>query len=234
MTAPLEVRDAAVAWPESDMEVRAIGDGMTFRGYAAVFNSPSEDLGGFRETIAPGAFTRSVNAAANGTADIRMFWNHDPSILLGGTKARTLRLSQDEKGLLAEADLPDTSAGRDMAELVRRGDVRSMSFGFSVQGRSGESWSEDHKERTLHEVRLFEVSPVTGWPAYTATSASVRHLLNAIDWDDTEAVVAAFESQPEDRRDLILRALNPKAPTPLIAPGVAELLARLEAKRPAA
>lgn len=205
-------RSAALAWPDMDFEVRAVGDGLEFRGYAAVFNSQSEDLGGFRETIAPGAFTRSLNAAANGSADIRMFWNHDSNRLLASTKARTLRLAQDDKGLLAEATLTASSDGQDMAQLVREGNVRSMSFGFAVD-KGGDAWSGDHKERTLNSVRLFEVSPVTGWPAYSATSASVRHLMALVDWDEDEAIGQLVETLSTDQRGALLRHLSPVKPT---------------------
>ena len=62
----MELRDSSLAWPTEDIEIRAAGDGLEFRGYAAVFNTPSEDLGGFRETILPGAFTRSINSSMHG------------------------------------------------------------------------------------------------------------------------------------------------------------------------
>ena len=222
-------RSAALAWPDMDFEVRAVGDGLEFRGYAAVFNSQSEDLGGFRETIAPGAFTRSVNAAANGSADIRMFWNHDSNRLLASTKAKTLRLSQDDKGLLAEANLTASSDGQDMATLIREGNVRSMSFGFAVD-KGGDTWSTDHKERTLNAVRLFEVSPVTGWPAYSATSASVRHITSLVDWDADDAFGQFVASLTDEQREALRRAL-PAPSTP--DPSIAELYARLERKRAA-
>lgn len=226
MTAQMEVRDAAVAWPDMDFELRSVNDGLEFTGYAAVYDSLSEDLGGFRETIAPGAFTRAVNAAANGSADIRMFLNHNSDIVLGSTKARTLRLSEDSRGLLAEATLPDSVWGHPVAEAVRRGDIRSMSFGFTVP-RGGDSWSSDRKERTLHTVRLFEVSPITGWPAYAATSASVRSLVDAIDWSDDDAIERVVDGLDDEHRALLLRHLNKTAPTPFIAPSVADRLARL-------
>lgn len=226
MTTTLERRDAAIAWPEMDFELRSIDGGLEFAGYAAVYDSPSEDLGGFRETIAPGAFTRAVNAAANGSADIRMFLNHNSDIVLGSTKARTLRLSEDSRGLLAEATLPDSVWGHPVAEAVRRGDIRSMSFGFTVP-KGGDSWSTDRKARTLHTVRLFEVSPITGWPAYAATSASVRSLVDAIDWDDEESIERIVDGLDDERRAKLLRHLNTTSPTPFIAPDVAERQARL-------
>ena len=151
------------------LEVRESDDGgMTFSGYAAVFASPSEPLP-FTETIRSGAFKRSLQSGR----EVRMFRNHNTDDVLGSTRAGTLRLSEDARGLSVQADLPDTSVGRDLAVLMRRGDVHSMSFGFSVP-RGGDAWSDDGQTRELREVILHEVSVVTGFPAYTATTAAVR------------------------------------------------------------
>jgi len=168
MTEKIETRRLTV----NDFEVRQgpAGDGMSFSGYAAVFNSDSEPLP-FIERIAPGAFKRSLKSKNN----IRMYLNHDSSMLLATTRAKTLRLMEDDRGLKVEADLPDTTIGRDLSTLIQRGDVDSMSFGFSVPPK-GDSWSDDGSVRELKEVRLYEVSVVTGFPADQATSASVRSL----------------------------------------------------------
>lgn len=151
---------------EADFEVREQGDGMTFVGYAAKFNSRSENLGGFVETIMPGAFKRSLRSRN----DVKLLVNHDAGRVLASTRAGTLRLTEDSVGLKVEADLPNTTDGRDMAELLRRGDLSSMSFGFSV---IKDSWSQDGTERSLESVRLFETS-IVAFPAYQATEASVR------------------------------------------------------------
>ena len=168
MTEKIETRRLTV----NDFEVRQgpAGDGMSFSGYAAVFNSDSEPLP-FIERIIPGAFRKSLKSRNN----IRMYLNHDSSMLLATSRAKTLRLMEDERGLKVEADLPDTTIGRDLSTLIQRGDVDSMSFGFSVPPK-GDSWSDDGSVRELKEVRLYEVSVVTGFPAYQATSASVRSL----------------------------------------------------------
>jgi HK97 family phage prohead protease len=152
-------------------EIREAGDSMTFEGYAAIFDSPSEPLP-FIERIAPGAFKRSIEARN----DIKMLWNHDTGVILGSSRAGTLRLVEDERGLKVVASLPNTSAGRDTAELLRRGDVDSMSFGFSVPS-GGDEWSPDGQQRTLKSVRLHEVS-IVAFPAYSATAGttSVRGL----------------------------------------------------------
>jgi HK97 family phage prohead protease len=154
----------------NEFELREAGEGMTFSGYAAVFNQDSEPLP-FTERIAPGAFGRSLRSRNN----VRMYMNHDSSMLLATTRAKTLRLVEDDYGLRVEADLPDTTVGRDLAVLMRRGDVDSMSFGFTVP-KGGDNWSDDGSLRTLKQIRLFEVSVVTGFPAYTGTKAAVRSL----------------------------------------------------------
>jgi len=146
-------------------EVREDGDYMTFEGYAAVFNSPSEPLP-FIERIAPGAFKRSIEARN----DIKLLWNHDTGTVLGSTRAGTLKLYEDTRGLKVIAQLPNTTAGRDASELLRRGDVDSMSFGFSVPA-GGDDWSADGSERTLRSVRLHEVS-IVAFPAYSSTAGT--------------------------------------------------------------
>jgi HK97 family phage prohead protease len=152
-------------------EVREEGDGMTFEGYAAVFNSPSQPLP-FTEKIAAGAFHRSLRSRN----DIKLLWNHDTGAVLGSSRAGTLSLTEDSYGLKVRASFPNTQLGRDTAELVRRGDIDSMSFGFSVPA-GGDEWNSDGSERTLKSVRLHEVS-IVAFPAYEATAgtASVRGL----------------------------------------------------------
>jgi HK97 family phage prohead protease len=150
---------------QTKFEVREESEGMRFTGYAAVWNSPSEPLP-FTERIAPGAFRKSLRARN----DIKFLWNHDAGEILGSTRAGTMTLREDAHGLRVDGILPNTSRGRDVAELLRRGDVDSMSFGFSVPA-GGDSWSSDGSERTLNSVRLHEVSLVA-WPAYTGTTGS--------------------------------------------------------------
>lgn len=151
---------------QTSFEIRELegSDGMTFEGYASVFNSESEDLGGFRETVAPGAFKRSLRSRN----DIKLLWNHDTGAVLGSTRAGTVTLVEDERGLKVRAQLPNTTLGRDTAELIRRGDVDSMSFGFSV---IKDTWDESGTNRTLNAVRLHECS-VVAYPAYSGTAGT--------------------------------------------------------------
>jgi HK97 family phage prohead protease len=199
----------------AQFEVREEGEEMTFEGYASVFNSPSEPLP-FREYVAPGAFTRSLKSRN----DIKLLWNHDTGAVLGSTRAGTLRLSEDDRGLKVVASLAPTSLGRDVAALIKRGDVDSMSFGFSV---IKDSWNAEGTERTLNSVRLHEVS-IVSFPAYkgTAGSTSVRGLELAaqradVDPDalaDALLKVEAGEEITTDDRDLLSRVIDKLAPTP--------------------
>ena len=139
-------------------------------GYAAVFDSLSTDLGGFREKIERGAFTDSL---ANND-EVHALFNHSNDRLLGRRGAGTLRLQEDDHGLKIEIDPPNTSDGRDVVELLRRGDLASMSFGFY---NVTDYWEtvEEEDIRTIKKARLFDVSIVTT-PAYLATEAAVRSL----------------------------------------------------------
>jgi hypothetical protein len=128
-------------------------------GHAAVYGKLSEDLGGFREMIRPGAFDSVLNN------DVRVFFNHDPNYILGRTKAGTAKISSDKTGLKYEFEVPDTSAGRDLLVSLERGDISQSSFAFSVEK---DSWADrDGRDiRTIEKVkRLYDVSPVS-IPAY--------------------------------------------------------------------
>jgi len=150
-----------------DFEIRQDGDGMTFEGYAAVWNSPSQPLP-FTEVIKPGAFKRSLQ----GRHRMMLLWNHNASEPLASTRNGSLKLVEDERGLKVTAKLANTQTGRDVAELVRSGVIDAMSFGFQVKK---DSWSADGNSRTLHEVAVHEVSLVS-YPAYEGTAGltSVR------------------------------------------------------------
>lgn len=156
---------------EHELEIREESDGMHLEGYAAVFNSRSQNLGGFTEVIEPGAFRSSLRSRN----DIKFLFNHDTGQILGSSRAKTLTLTEDDRGLRVSAILPETSLGRDIRELVKRGDLSAFSFGFSMPGRGGDAWNSDGTERTLKSVRLHEVSLVA-FPAYegTAGTATVR------------------------------------------------------------
>ena len=150
-----------------DGELKAAVEGRTVEGYASVFNSMSEDLGGFREIILPGAFSNVLDN------DVRALYNHDSNYLLARTTSGTLELKEDDKGLYYRFEMPNTSYGNDMLELFRRGDLSQSSFGFTVEK---DSWRMEEGQHVRYIERvgsLFDVSPVV-YPAYASASSGLR------------------------------------------------------------
>lgn len=148
-----------------------VAENRRIRGTAIVFNSLSEVLGGiFREKIAPEAVDRTLRQAL----DVRALVDHDPSKILGRTKAGTLRLDKTQQGLQATIDPPNTSAANDILESIGRGDVTGMSFGFRTLE---DKWDEktDPPTRTILDMEVHDVSIVT-YPAYPQTDVAVRSL----------------------------------------------------------
>jgi len=135
-------------------------------GYAAVFNSKTSIGDWFTEVIAPGAFARSISEN-----DIRALFNHDWDNVLGRTKSGTLYLTEDERGLKFEIELPNTTVARDLAESMKRGDINQCSFGF-IPIEEEWDYSVEPALRTLKDVDLFEIS-IVSLPAYEDTEASV-------------------------------------------------------------
>ncbi|MGA1707023.1 MAG: HK97 family phage prohead protease, partial [Candidatus Nanopelagicaceae bacterium] len=154
-----------------NVEARSEDGSMKLAGYAAVFNDPSLPLP-FRESIAPGAFRKTLSE----TPDVRLLINHE-GLPLARTKNNTLILREDEKGLYFEAELANTQEARDIYTLVERGDIDQMSFAFRV---IRQKWSDDRSTRVLTEVSLADgdVSMVT-YPAYPTTSVMAREALRS-------------------------------------------------------
>ena len=158
----LEYRSLEVRFEHDD-------DTKKLRGYAAVFNSLSSDLGGFRERIIPGAFTNSLNRS-NG--DVLALGFHDMNVIFGRQSAGTLELKEDGHGLFMEIDPPATTAANDIIENVKRGNLRHMSFGFFIKE---DKFIEDDDLiiREITDVELIEVS-IVSVPAYQATEVNLR------------------------------------------------------------
>jgi len=172
------------------VEIRSAGEGEAtkpvIRGYAAKFNTESENLGTeeyqFRETIAPGAFDERL------LDDVRALFNHDSNLILARSKdgEGTLKLSLDDVGLRYEFEAPDTQAGRDLVENIRLGNVDQSSFSFTVQ-KDGQEWEEKQEgdgpriiKRTITKIaRLFDVAPVT-YPAYPDATVALRSMQEAL------------------------------------------------------
>lgn len=157
------------------LEIRAAtddGESRTAAGYAALFNVET-DIGGYwSETIAPGAFSKSL-----AERDVVALHSHDTGRVVGRTGAGTLTLSEDSKGLKFENSLPDTSDGRDLAVQIERKDIPGMSFGFVTRKQE---WDEtiDPPKRTIIEAELYEIT-YTAFPAYPDTEVGLRSLEGA-------------------------------------------------------
>lgn len=181
----LELRDAA---PDPDTGAERF----EFVGHAAVFDSLSENLGGFRETIKRGAFKDVLNQ------DVRLLVNHDPNQPLA--RGDALELTEDPTGLKVRALIrSDLSYARDLRINLEEGNVTQMSFAFGSDVE--DDWTEDGDGVLIRTIRrfgsLFDVSPVT-YPAYPATDAGIRalsKLTRGEDLSDTEwAAIDAFRS----------------------------------------
>jgi HK97 family phage prohead protease len=194
------------------IELREAGEGSMPRmsGHAAVYNRWSEDLGGFKERVLPGAFDKSI-----GVSDVRALFNHDPNYIFARTTVAadtegSLALASETKGLHIEANPLDTATIRDLVIApCRAGLVTQMSFSFMVRGDevwdqepgagTGAVWRSPKQmdglyERDLLDLELFDVSPVT-FPAYPQTDVAVRALLSetGIDLDALTACLARIQ-----------------------------------------
>lgn len=173
----------------------------SIRGHAAVFNKKSEDLGGFKEIIMPGAFDSALERGD----DVRALVDHDPSKIIGRAKAGTLTLNTDSKGLRVKIVPPDNTVGRDIVESIRRGDVDSMSFGFRT---IEDVWrTVDGEEiRELMDLELFDVSPVS-FPAYPQTDVAVRSLA---DWRSKNPKAAGANKADMERMQKVTDDMKKK------------------------
>lgn len=150
-------------------------DVLRFRGHASVFDQET-DLFWFREKIAPGAFAKTLKDKA----DVRFLYNHNPDSVMARTTNGTLTLSEDDEGLLTEADLdPDDLDVQRLAPKLRSGNVNQMSFGFQVVQEEMEDEDEDKPLRIVREAKLFDVSSVT-FPAYEGATGELNSAVEVL------------------------------------------------------
>lgn len=152
----------------SKFETREENDERIIEGYFAVFNSNYEIGPGMSESVAPGAFRNTLSG------DIRALVNHDTTLVLGRNTAKTLELSEDERGLWGRIRInPNDSDAVNLYERVKRGDVSQCSFGFDILDEETEFREDGGVHWTIKEVKLYEVSCVT-FPAYESTNIDAR------------------------------------------------------------
>lgn len=193
-----EVRKSSVVKEQREFRMEnAEYEGNTIRGYAAVYNSDSEWMGGFYEQIATGAFDNVLDN------DVRAYFNHDENLLLGRVSSGTLRIGTDKRGLYYEVDLPNTTYANDLVELMKRGDVNQSSFAFLIdedrwEQRDGKTY------RIIEKVsRLLDVSPVSQ-PAYPDATSELKRDLETETKEEIETAAVedtaseAVETKEED------------------------------------
>jgi len=220
-----EIRTADL-WPDADYELRATPEGLTFEGYAAVFDLPSRRMAfrevrsgaPFREVIHQGAFTKTLSERPN----VTLRYQHNLTALpLASTRAGTMELTEDARGLRVRATLPDNEWGRPVRDAVARGDIGGMSFRFKA---ARQDWGKDEEGgnlRHLISVALDKEVRVTEFPAYPDTIATVRELAEDADVDP-EALIGALQSlKPEARltgehRDALLAVINKHSDAPVV------------------
>jgi len=195
-----EVRKSSVVKEQREFRMEnAEQNGNTIRGYAAVYNSDSEWMGGFYEQIATGAFDGVMEN------DVRAYFNHDENLLLGRVSSGTLRISTDKRGLFYEVDLPNTTYANDLAELMKRGDVNQSSFAFLIEKDRWEQ-RDGVTYRIIEKVsRLLDVSPVSQ-PAYPDSTSELKRDLEtetkeeakAASVENTESEVVETKAEDSD------------------------------------
>ena len=152
----------------TEFNTRDDNGNLAIEGYFAVFNSNYEIAPGLSESIAPGAFDNTLSG------DIRALINHDTTLVLGRTKANTLKLRTDAHGLWGHIDInPNDTDAMNLYNRVQRGDVDQCSFGFDIVNEETEFRDDDSIHWTIKEVVLYEVSPCT-FPAYEETNIAAR------------------------------------------------------------
>ena len=183
--------------------IKAVDDEqMIVEGYALRFNTLSNDLGGFVETISPEALKEAD------LSDVRCYFDHDTSKVLGRTTSETLELNVDDEGLYFRCQLPNTTYAKDVYESIRRGDINQCSFGFVLDenGDSFEKREDGLFKRTLNKIKsLWDVS-IVSVPAYNDTDVSpALRSIEAIKESEQEELRKA---QEEEQRKIELARLQ--------------------------
>jgi hypothetical protein len=181
---------------ENRFETREDGQEVVV-GYGSIWNSRSENLGGFYEYISPDAISQETIDKS----DVRALINHDPNLVLARSTAGNLSLSVDEKGLRYEFSIPETSYGKDLAINMKNGNINQSSFAFTV---GADEWSTDEDGNDIRTItsieKLYDVSPVT-YPAYSQAESDLVVAQRAL------AMYKENKEIKEEETDLVARSL---------------------------
>ena len=166
-------------------------------GYGSIFNSKSENLGGFYEYISPTAISEETIAKS----DVRALINHDANLILARSTSGTLDLSVDEKGLKYEFEIPETSYGKDLAINMKNGNLNQSSFAFTV---GDDEWSTDDNGNDIRTItsidKLFDIS-VVSYPAYSQADSDLVVAQRGL------AMYKEKQEIKEEETDLVARSL---------------------------
>lgn len=181
---------------ENRFETREDGQEVVV-GYGSIWNSRSENLGGFYEYISPDAISQETIEKS----DVRALINHNPDLVLARSTAGNLSLSVDEKGLRYEFSIPETSYGKDLAINMKNGNINQSSFAFTV---GADEWSTDEEGNDIRTItsieKLYDVSPVT-YPAYSQAESDLVVAQRAL------AMYKENKEIKEEETDLVARSL---------------------------
>jgi HK97 family phage prohead protease len=202
-------REVRVISKPSKVEIRSNADGSrSINGYGVVWDSLSQDMGNWKEKIAPGAFSESLKTL---NPDPMILYAHDDASILGRVSSGTATVREDSIGVRFSCQLPNTGPARDLIALAERGDLSSCSFAFSIL-EGGDEWQEvgNLAIRTVTKAVLWEIS-IVGQPAYSASSFSLRSCPAALlsklkrnddneseDDDDSDDDATATENENEN------------------------------------
>tara|TARA_R110000824_G_scaffold2597_2_gene11960 strand:+ start:942 stop:2081 length:1140 start_codon:yes stop_codon:yes gene_type:complete len=177
-----------------NLEFRAEDDENVVIGYGSVFNSLSNELGGFKEIIAPGAFDGRLED------DVRFLFNHDPNMLLARSTNGTLKMSIDEVGLRYEAAIPDTSVGRDIITLLKNNTLSENSFAFVVEDDSWEI-KEGQNIRTINKVSMLADISLVSYPAYSSAKTVALRSMEAWQKENEEKIMQENLTKEKEERE---------------------------------
>ena len=185
----IDVRSLPASFKTRDVQDNDGNVQHVISGTAVVFNQPSSPMP-FVEVISDQAF--------NGVdlSDVKLLYSHDFGNILARTDAGTLQLDLNSNGLDFTANLPDTQLGHDVYTDILNGNLKGMSFGFTIDD---DSWSVENgvQVHTINKIGVIAEISITSLPAYTETSLMVQRSLDKIATQNSES----NESNNDDKGD---------------------------------
>lgn len=195
------------------------------------YNTRSEYMG-FWEILAPGCFTKTLQQSKS----IRVLIEHDDRKLISRTDNGSLRIVDTPTALEADFDIPNTTEGNDLLEMIRTGLTNGASFGFICM-KEDYHLENGEEVRTVLEARLLELSVVLSEPAYSASKVFMRSLSSALEGKEIDDQAQESIKTEIEKLQSLLPKIEPRVEGPSIeeakqeqAKIEAELKAKAEAE----